>query len=61
MDSISQDTIQRYKQCAGRGCSEQGIHYLKIRYIHKHGWFCDSCKNAIIGDKLADEVIDGAD
>jgi hypothetical protein len=25
-------------------------------FIYKYGWFCDSCKNTFVDDKLADEV-----
>jgi hypothetical protein len=58
MNSINQDSIQKYKQCAGRGCLEQGIHYLKIRFINKHGWFCDSCKEDLFHEGLAIKVGD---
>ena len=31
------------KVCAGNGCKNVGTTLLKIRYINKEGYFCDSC------------------
>jgi hypothetical protein len=50
------DILYPYKQCAGKDCSRQGSHCLRIHFINKHGWFCDSCRNLLIDGKLADEV-----
>jgi hypothetical protein len=52
MNSTNQNTIQQYKQCAGKDCPHQGINHLKIRYINKFGWFCDSCKRNLIAENL---------
>jgi hypothetical protein len=46
----------RYKECAGKDCSRQGFYCLRIQFINKYGWFCDSCRNSLIDDKLADDV-----
>jgi hypothetical protein len=51
-----QKTNQRYKPCAGKGCKKKGIHYLRIRFLKKFGWFCDSCKDFLIQDKLIDKA-----
>ena len=37
----NQNAFEPYKQCAGRGCSKEGINYLKILFINKCGWFCE--------------------
>lgn len=54
----NQNTIQKYKPCAGKGCKKRGTHYLKIRFLKKFGWFCDSCKEFLIQNKLVDETDD---
>ena len=61
MNSTKQNASQEYKACGGKGCSQRGIHYLKIRFINRHGWFCDSCKDVLVYDKLADTTIDCGD
>jgi hypothetical protein len=25
------------------GCTKNGINHLRIVFLHKHGWFCESC------------------
>jgi hypothetical protein len=44
----------KYKECAGRNCKNAGISNLKIKYIHKSGWFCNSCKNDLKEADLID-------
>ena len=61
MTSIDQNWIVEYKQCAGKDCPELGVHYLRIRFIKKCGWFCDSCRNTLLDDKLADEAVNCQD
>jgi hypothetical protein len=56
MNSNTCSAKQEYKTCAGKGCSENGHHYLKIRFINKYGWFCESCTDIIVNDRLADEI-----
>jgi len=41
-NTLYNDT-DRYKMCAGLGCSNKGKNYLKIIYLKKSGWFCDNC------------------
>jgi len=50
------NTIPEYKHCVGKGCRRKGIHYLRIQFLNKYGWFCDSCKEFLIQDKLIDKV-----
>jgi hypothetical protein len=54
MNSIKSDVFTRYKECAGRGCQNIGVHNLKIIFLNKSGWFCDDCRNGLILDKLID-------
>jgi hypothetical protein len=57
MDSIKEQAFHAYKQCAGKGCQNIGVHRLWIRFIHKSGLFCDSCKNALLESGLIDNKI----
>jgi len=52
MNPTEQDHFQPYKECAGTRCSNKGKHYLKIRYVNKTGWFCESCKKSLSADGL---------
>jgi hypothetical protein len=54
MNSSYQNTIPRYKQCAGKGCNREGLRPLKIRFLNKTGWFCENCKSDLIKHNLAD-------
>ena len=50
--SSSNDNIdnvnKEYKNGYGRGCYNVGKNQLKIIYIHRVGWFCDSCTQDLI-------------
>lgn len=59
MSSTIDKQVQKYKECAGKGCNNKGTCKLKIRYIHKHGWFCGSCKDILLERNLVDEIKDG--
>ena len=39
-------------QCACKGCNKQGRHYLKVLYVNKFGWFCDSCRDSLVSNRL---------
>lgn len=41
-----------YKKCAGKGCNKCGTNPLRIIYLHKTGWFCNSCADELIKLKL---------
>jgi hypothetical protein len=53
----NQSKFGQYKECAGRGCSEKGVNYLKILFINKGGWFCNSCVKILLDNGLAHEGI----
>ncbi len=47
-------TNKEYKPCAGKGCDAYGKNQLRILFIHKIGWFCDSCTQDLISLELVD-------
>jgi hypothetical protein len=51
--------LEEDRRCAGKECQGEGIHYLEILYLNKSGWFCESCKDRLISNKLV--VQDGED
>ena len=55
MNSIELDVSARYKECAAKGCQNEGIHCLKVVFVNRIGWFCDSCKTSLIADNLCIE------
>lgn len=48
MNSIYNNNILRYKPCAGKDCNRKGIHRLRITFIKKIGYFCDSCTSQLL-------------
>jgi formamidopyrimidine-DNA glycosylase len=48
--------LKVYDRCSGKGCKEIGITLLKIVYINKTGYFCDSCSEDLLHLGLAVEV-----
>jgi hypothetical protein len=44
-----------YTECAGKECRQQGVHYLRVLYLSKSGWFCDSCKSSLMDEGLVNE------
>jgi hypothetical protein len=50
--SYSNNIIEGIKPCAGKGCRKAGTNSLEVMYIDKIGWFCDSCKTALLKDNL---------
>lgn len=55
-NSIKLASIQEYKECAGKGCKNHGIHYLKIVFLNQFGWFCEDCKYSLMHDRLVEEI-----
>ncbi len=49
-------TKKGYNPCAGKGCDAYGKNQLRILYIHKIAWFCDSCKDALQKLMLVEKV-----
>jgi hypothetical protein len=43
------------KPCAGKDCQNQAKTFLKIRYIHRVGQFCDNCTLNLKRDGIAEE------
>jgi hypothetical protein len=41
--------------CAGKGCHEDGTNLLYIIYLHRSGWFCDSCAKLLKKEGLITE------
>jgi hypothetical protein len=44
---------EEYKQCAGKGCKEEGKTLLKIKYLQKTGYFCNFCTSELLQLGLA--------
>jgi hypothetical protein len=55
MNSTKLDPVQEYKECAGKGCRNLGVQYLKVAFLNQCGWFCEGCKNSLIQDRLVEE------
>jgi len=53
MSSINNQAKPRFKQCATRGCREEGNSQLRINYICKTGLFCDKCAAELLKEDLA--------
>ena len=45
---------KEYNPCAGKSCDAYGKYQLKILYINKTGWFCDSCAQTLKKLKLVE-------
>lgn len=50
MDNVS----KKYNNCAGKGCRNHGTNRLQIVFIHKTGWFCNSCTEELVKYKLVE-------
>ena len=48
--------LKVYDKCSGKGCTDIGKTLLKIVYINKTGYFCESCSEDILHQKLAEEI-----
>jgi hypothetical protein len=55
MTPNKKSSSQSFNLCAGKECQNIGIHSLEVRYVHKKGWFCDSCTNNLVADNLVEE------
>jgi hypothetical protein len=54
--SHSVTLLEVYHRCSGKGCTDIGKTLLKIVYINKTGYFCDSCSEDILHQGLAVEI-----
>ncbi len=48
--------IDEYKECFGRRCTNAGTNNLKIKYIKKYGWFCNTCKQHLQKEDLVEST-----
>jgi len=55
----SDPTTQEHKICVGKSCNNIATNELKILYINKTAWFCDSCKKDLFDLKLVLTEDDG--
>jgi len=53
MKSNKKNCLEEYKECAGKECQNLGVHCLKILFLNKRAWFCDSCKDILVASNLA--------
>ena len=44
---------EQYKDCAGKDCKHKGRTLLKINFLNKKGYFCDSCAADLIQSGIA--------
>ncbi|HKI07813.1 MAG TPA: hypothetical protein VKA09_05415 [Nitrososphaeraceae archaeon] len=47
--------IKENNECCAKGCNKLG-RLLKINYINKTGYFCDSCSQDLLQQALAMEI-----
>ena len=48
-----------HKQCAGKGCTNEGKILLAVKYINLKGHFCESCAEDLLGlGLLLDKTVD---
>jgi hypothetical protein len=40
-------------RCAGKSCQEFGIHLLRVIYLNRLGWFCNSCRDILVSAGIA--------
>jgi hypothetical protein len=45
--------VEGFKKCAGKGCKNNGTILLKIEYIRKTGYFCNTCAHDLLQSGLA--------
>ena len=46
------DTVQ-YKRCSGKDCKRKGRTLLRINFLKKNGYFCDSCAADLLQSGIA--------
>jgi hypothetical protein len=44
---------KQYKDCAGKDCKRKGRTLLRIKYLQKNGYFCDSCAEDLLQSEIA--------
>jgi hypothetical protein len=53
MNSNIHYNSEQYKECAGRGCNRKGRTLLRINFLKKNGYFCDSCAADLMQSEIA--------
>jgi hypothetical protein len=53
VNTLDQHIVQEDNKCSGKGCPNAGTILLKIKYINKIGYFCDSCSSLFLDEGLA--------
>ena len=56
MDTTSDNAIKEDNKCCAKGCAKLGGLLLKINYINKTGYLCDSCAQDLLQQALAVEI-----
>lgn len=53
MNSDIHYNFEQYKDCAGKDCKRKGRTLLKINFLNKKGYFCDSCTADLLQSEIA--------
>jgi hypothetical protein len=53
LNSNIQYNSEQYKDCAGKDCKYKGTTLLRINYLKKNGYFCDSCAADLLQSGIA--------
>jgi hypothetical protein len=48
MNSINNCDTLGYKPCAAKDCDKKGKYRLRILFLKKSGYFCDSCASQLL-------------
>ena len=54
------DKFQEF-ECASKGCNKKGRHHLRILFLNRVGYFCDSCKISLLEDNLVEDPVQQLD
>jgi hypothetical protein len=58
MNSTNQKASQEYKECAGKGCQNEGKIELTVQDLNKRGCFCESCAEDLLCLGLVKQDVD---
>jgi predicted SprT family Zn-dependent metalloprotease len=57
-DTTNENIRKQHYKCSGKGCQNAPTTLLKINYINKVGYFCDSCTHDLLHGELAVKIGD---
>ncbi len=57
-DTADENIPKQNCKCFGKGCRNAPTTLLKINYINKVGYFCDSCTLDLLHEELATKIGD---